>query len=187
MATAAALANINGGTANDTISSNKAFVGTETIYGGAGGDVINLGAGRAVGNVVSLVYKAGDSLLDASTAVSGASGTGTANVGKMDVINNFTTTVDKIDLTAFNTATAQKGVADKGVFASLAAAITAANASTTFFNDATNTQRVAAEFHVGADTYVLVDVDHNGVFSAATDLGIKLVGTAAVVAADFLA
>jgi S-layer protein len=159
--------NLNGGASNDTL-----IAGTKggSIYGGTGGDAVTL----TTGGVHTLYYKTGaDSSYDL-TGVSGASLTQTANTGKMDAVTNFTTGTDTIDLTAFSLTSTQAIVSDK-TFASTDA-LTAASATASFYQDATNTLRGVVVAHVtGNDTYMFVDTNKDGLYNS-TDLVVKFVG-----------
>lgn len=168
---------ITGTAAADSINSaNQA-----SIYGAAGGDAITLGAG-----VQTLVYKAAaDSTLDL-TGVAGASGVGgTVNVGKMDTVTGFVSGTDKIEVTAFAFNATQLGaVVDKGTVTD--ATLATSLASSSVFTDGINT-RGLAQFHTaGGDTYLAIDANKDGVFTAANDLLVKLVGTATVAAVDIV-
>jgi len=179
--------NVNGGLANDTIKAGQGAVlvtaPNQLIFGGGGGDAIDLVAAHVP--IDTLVYKsAGDSLYDL-TGVAGASATVAPNSGKMDAVSNFLTAHDKVDLTAFALTNAQAVVADKGLVAT-GAELNALVASATFFQDASATLRGVSEAHLGADTYLFVDVNHDGVFTAGADLAIKFVGISSVVSADLL-
>jgi hypothetical protein len=107
----------------------------------------------------------------------------------MDVVNNFISGKDTIDLTSFGLSNTQAVIADKGVAASLGAMVTLASTAG-FFTDAATVQRGVAEVHIvtGAvtDTYLFVDVNHNNTFDAATDLVVKFAGIGAVASADIL-
>lgn len=181
--TVAQALNINGGSANDTITTGKAGTGVVAglIVGGAGGDAITITAG----GIHTLQYKtAADSLYDV-TGTAGASTTTTANTGKMDVVTGFISGTDKLDLTAFTLSTAQQQLVDKGAFATtdLMAAAAATNG---FYTDSGNTVRGIAQAHIGGDTYLFVDVNKDGAFSATTDLVVKLTGTAVLVSTDII-
>jgi hypothetical protein len=164
------IVNINGGTANDVI---KAGTAGGLIYGGAGADTITLGTGAD-----SLVYKsAAESLLAVKAD-------GSLDSAKLDVITNFTTGVDKIDLTSLGfTANTQKVVLEKTVAAD-DAALWALATSATFFQDAANIARGVVAVSNGTDTYVFADANKDGVFNAANDLVIKLAGVADATAFD---
>ncbi len=163
--------NINGGTANDTITLTAAAVSGGLIYGGKGGDAITLGGAH---NGETLVYKAAtDSLVDV---------TNPATKTTMDTVTNFLTTKDKIDLSTFAFSAAQKGavVYDAAVYANGAAVLTAATSGTaTWFNDATATARAVKMCTDGTDSYLFVDANKDGQFSATADAVIKLAGLAA--------
>jgi S-layer protein len=187
--------NINGGSANDTIIAGQGallagIAPNQLLNGGGGGDLISLNGALVAGGpahvqVDSLIFKAGtDSLLDLVGTV-GASGGAIPNTGTMDSVVGFTTNQDTIDLTSFGLTNAQAVIADKGTVASTGAMVALA-AGATFFQDAATVQRGVAEVHVGADTYLFVDVNHNNTFDAASDLVVKFVGTAAIANNDIL-
>lgn len=148
-----------GGSAADTFIGNATGGATgDTFYGAGGGDTLTLGASNKVSD--TLVYKAlSDSQVDGKT-----------NAG-LDTVSNFESANDKIDLTAFNF-TANKTVGNLGA---LAADPTAGASVADLFKDVAGTHAVEAGTF-GGDTYVFVDVNKDGNFSAANDLVIKLVG-----------
>lgn len=166
------LVNINGGLGNDTITAGGAG---GLVAGGKGGDAVALGAGTD-----TLVYKAASDSVQDFTGVAGVAGKGT-----MDAVTAFTSGTDKIDLTSLNFTTATTKVFVDKTFADTTALQTA-EAAATFFQDATNITRGAVVAHVGADSYLVVDADHNGTFSAAGDLVVKLTATAALVQTDVI-
>jgi S-layer protein len=171
--------NINGGSANDTITTGKA--GTSLILGNGGGDAITLTAG----GVHQVQYKAASDSLYDLTGTSGASATATANSGKMDVVTGFVSGTDKLDLTAFTLSTAAQQLVDKGTYATTDA-MTAAAATAGFYTDSGLTVRGIAQAHVGADQYIFVDVNKDGLFSASTDLVVKLAAVGAIVSTDII-
>ena len=193
---------------NDTFSVGTANVAS--IYGGAGGDAVNLATG-----VQTLVYKAGtESQLDltgtyvgvaavagtnvtTNTGNSGASGTGgTVNSGKMDVITGFTTGTDKIDLSSFSlTGALGGGLGGNGTAggqtATDDAGFNALLANANLFSDGVLARGIA-QIHGTAGMssgvlgdFIVVDVNKDGLYTAGTDLVIKLAGTATVALADF--
>ena len=160
------LVNVNGGLGNDTITAGAAG---GLVSGGKGGDAVTLGAGTD-----TLVFKAATDSVQDFVGAAGVAGKGT-----MDAVTNFTSGTDKIDLTSLNFTTATTKVFVDKTFADTTALQTA-EATATFFQDATNITRGAVVAHIGADSYLVVDADHNGTFSAAGDLVVKLTGTALV-------
>ena len=193
---------VTGTGVNDTLTVGNATAGNSSVViGGAGGDSINLGL-----NAQTVQYtKATDSQLNigetdaanignnnatTTTLLAGTSGNGVANTGSMDIINGFGIGVDKIDVTAF-TFTGQKGgVADAGTVTS-DAAMTALLQTAGLFLQGANT-RGAVQIHgtaamssgVAGD-FIVIDANNDGVYTAGSDLVIKLQGVAAVTAADF--
>ncbi len=103
----------------------------------------------------------------------------------MDVVSNFVSGTDKIDVTSFALTAQQLGIASKGAVASTDALAAMANA-TGFFVDAATVQRGVAQVQLGADTYLFVDANKNGTFDAATDLAVRLVGTGAIANGDLI-
>jgi hypothetical protein len=164
---ATAVTNINGGTAADTI---KAGTVGGVIYGGAAGDNITLGGGAD-----TIVYKSAN---DSKIALV----SGVANAALIDNVTGFTTGTDKIDLTGLGFTAAT----DKVVVSLTAADVTAALALATAQNylDTTGTARGVLAVTVGADTYAFVDANHDHKFDAATDLVVKLTGTASIATGD---
>jgi S-layer protein len=158
---------IKSGTSSDTIITGT---GGATVAGGAGGDAITLGTG-----VDTVAYKAaGNSIQDFANVA------GTA-AGKMDAITGFSSGTDKIDLSSLGFLNDAQAFVSK-TFASVDALV-AAEAQASFYDDAGLTRGAVAAY-VGADTYVVVDVDHNGLFNAANDLVVKLAGVTALQQAD---
>lgn len=165
--------NIIGTGVNDTITAGG--VGG-SINSGKGGDAITLGAGNDV-----VILKGGDSVYDAVNVT--AASTGAGNKGTMDVITGFTAGADKIDLTQISGFTGSAQGVAQGSAADVAA-LTTLVAGTTF-KDGGGLTRGVLQVVVGADSYVVVDVDHNGTYSSA-DLVVKMIGvTAPLTSTDF--
>jgi hypothetical protein len=200
-ATAAGVAiNLNGGSADDTLEAGQSSTAVaQAIYGAGGGDLILLNGGTFDFNndtvsggaathkaINTLVYKSvTDSLFDpANDSNSGSSRSANANTGKTDLVVGFITGQDKIDVKGLGMTQAQLTIADKGDIADLAA-FNALVASGTFYVSGGAT-RGASIIHNGGDTYLFIDVNHNGVFDAAADLAIRLVGVATIVPADLV-
>lgn len=188
---------INGGSAADIISPGRSTsTVNQLIYGAGGGDTITLGqvavaagpggvpaaiAAVAHTPVDTLIYKAStDSVINITSVATGL-GTG------LDSVVQFTTAQDKIDLTAFALTNAQSVIADKaGTVDVTSTAFTTLLSSATFYQDTSNTLRGIAEVHsTTGDTYLFVDTNKDGVFTAA-DLVIKFTGIASVASADIL-
>ena len=197
---------IIGSAVNDTILSAN----VSSIYGGAGGDSIVLGAG-----VQTVVYKAAtDSQLDltgtyvnvaavtnntpTNTGNVGASGTGgVVNTSKMDIITNFATGMDKIDVSTFGFGTGALGGGlggdggAGGATATSDAAFTTLLTASNLFSDGVLTRGIAqihgtAGMSSGvAGDFIIVDVNKDGVYTAGSDLVFKLQATASVVIGDF--
>jgi hypothetical protein len=158
---ATVLLNINGGAGADVITGGDKG---GAIYGGASGDAITLAAG---GFKDTLVYKS------AADSVFSIKASGALDTAKIDVVTNFTTAEDKIDLTSLSFSAntdkfvVQKTAADLATLATLAA-------SADFYNDATSIARGVVAVTVGADTFVFADANHDHKFDASSDLVVKL-------------
>lgn len=162
---AVATFNVSGGTGADTISA-----GTKggLITGNAGADAITLAGGTD-----TVVYKSASDSLIAEKATDGS-----IDATKLDSVTSFTTGTDKIDLTSLNfSANTQKVVLEKSVAATDAALFTLAKTAD-FYQDAANIVRGVVAVSNGTDTYLFVDANKDGVFSASTDMVVKLVGLA---------
>lgn len=153
----------------------------DLIAGNGGADIINL---AAAGGKDTLSYaKASDSVLtfkdtDADGKVDAASG--------FDVVKNFTSTEDKIDISAFNLATgAGRGALTLKTLAGGTDAdlIKLVGDGAKFFNDNVANRAVAFATN-GTDGFVFVDVNGDGNFNAANDMAIKLVGVTTLVVSD---
>ena len=165
---------ITGGSGVDTFTAGKA--GT-TVYAAGGNDVLTLAAG-----VVDIdVYKAASDV----TVNTNLTFVDTA-AGKIETVNGFQTTVsaavlhDTIDISNIG---GFSGYA-KGV-----ATVTFANANSigasvaNLFVDAGG-QRGTAAYNDGANTYLFVDANHDGNFTAATDMIVQMVGVTTLTASD---
>lgn len=173
------ITNVIGTAANDTITAGG--VGG-TINSGKGGDLITLGAGADVVNL-----KAGDSALETSTTNTA----GVGNKGIMDTISGFAQGTDKLDLTQISgfTGSAQ-GVASGPSQADAAAVATYLANTANVFKDGGGLVRGVLDLQVTgtpATHFVVVDVNHDGAYTAGTDLVIQLVTGPAgsLVATDF--
>ena len=168
--------NMIGGSGADTFT---AGAGGTTIYGGAGNDTFNLKAG--VADII--VYKAAGDVTNNVTAA----GKIDVGSGKIETITGFGTTAtagatahDTIDLSNIGGFSGYaKGVA--AVTFTSAAAI--GSSVSNLFVDAGG-QRGAAAYSDGTGTYLFVDANHDGNFTAATDMVIKLAGVTNLTATD---
>lgn len=162
-----------GTAANDTIASGTAG---GSINAGKGGDAITLGGG-----VDTVILKAGDSIYDATNVT--AATTGLGNKGTMDVITTFTSGADKIDLTQIaGFVGSAQGVATNT--AADTTALTTLLGQANIFKDGGGLVRGVLDVTVGADHYIVVDANHDGAYTAAADLVVKLIG-AGTVASDY--
>jgi S-layer protein len=177
---AAKALNVIGTAVNDTIAAGDTG---GSINAGKGGDSITLGAGAD-----TVLLKAGDSIYDAINLANPGVGTGTRST--MDVISGFTQGTDKIDLTQISGfGSTGQGVANATV-ADLAG-VTAKLATADIFKDGGGLQRGVLDIQITgtpATHYLVIDVDHNGQYNAATDMVVQLVASTnnnALVNTDF--
>jgi len=161
--------NITGGTASDTIASGRAG---GLIIGGKGGDAIALYVGGGVDTVAFLT--AGDSKQDFVNAAGAA-------VGTQDAISGFATGTDKIDVKALALDVAIQSFVTKTY--ATTALLLADEALAGFYVDGGAT-RGAVAAKIGSDTYLVVDANGDHLFSAATDLVVKLTGVTALAQGD---
>ena len=204
--------NITLGTGTNSVTVGNA---NNVIVGGTGVDTITVGTGRNLitgldgADVISFgTHTAGNNIVY-TTAASSVSATG-ANV---DVLNNFNTTVDKIQLTAGGLSALLSGItltAGTTSAATMLSAITDTTSVATIGNvytqlatDLLNTT-VGHEFAASANTALglvarevifttgaaagtyLVINDSTAGFNGTNDLVIKLVGTTTVAAGDII-
>lgn len=164
------------------------------VTGNGGGDTITLTAATidpdaggglgAIGNQETVVYLA---------AADSQAGLTVAGVNKFDTLNNFdaeiivTPTQDFIDLKAFSFTSTQAAAFAKVVGTAITANgdVAAADANTFFVN--AGAKIAVAVVGSGGDTWLFIDADKDGNYSAATDMAIKLVGVTStdVTSADF--
>jgi len=164
---------VTGGSASDTL-----FLGTagSSVFGGKGGDSIYLAEDELGVDLVK--YTSGsESTLDVVNEA------GTV-AGKMDSIAGFQSGTDKIDLISlFTSIDVAQSFFDKNF--DTIGQLNAENDNASFYSDG-DMEHIAIAAHIGADTYLVVDADQNGIFSAATDLVIKLAGVSTLQQDDLL-
>ncbi|MYM30249.1 DUF4214 domain-containing protein [Duganella sp. CY15W] len=153
----------------------------DVFSGGAGADVVTLAGGKDT----IVLTKASDSILtlkDTSTPADGIADTATG----FDTVNNFTSNSDKIDISLLNIATgaARGSITLHTASADTAAALqTAIGTGTGFFNDGV-ANRGLSLVTAGANSYLFIDANNDGNYTAGTDAVIKLVGVTALVLTD---
>jgi hypothetical protein len=174
--TTAQAINVIGTNVNDSITAGN---GGGQINTGKGGDLIALGTGTD-----TVILKAGDSVLDLTVG----SSAGVGGKSAMDSITAFTNGTDKIDLTQIS----GFGSTGQGVAQGTAADVASLNtllSGATVFKDGGGLQRGVLDVTgglVGAGNHLLVvDVNHDGAFTAGTDLVVLVASTTAFTAADF--
>lgn len=146
----------------------------DTIYTGKGADVVTLTAGVRD----TFVLKAATDSQVTDTSKDGKI-TLAADTG-FDTVNALTAgaaaTDDRIDLTNFGFSGAQRGVVD---VTAKVTGTTDLTSITDLFNDPAGDRGVAYST-IGADSFVFVDVNKDGDFTAAADLVVKLVAVASI-------
>ncbi len=157
-----------GGTGDDVVTSSKFG---DTINAGKGADAITLTATSA--QTDTLILKAGDSNLTAT--------------GKgIDSVTNFSKageTLDVIDVTAFGFTGTARALGVKGVLA--ATAVDGSVLSVTDFFDVGGVDRGVAVGTIGADSYVFIDANKDGNFTAADDLLVKITANVTLANGNF--
>jgi hypothetical protein len=167
---AAQVVSFMGGTGKDT------FKGTafgDTYNAGKGADMLTLGA--VAGAQDTIILKAGDSVLN-------------SRANGHDIITNFGTTagggaLDVIDATSFGFTGSQRAVFSKGALS--ASAIDGSTLNVADFFDNSGLDRGVAVGTNAGNTYVFIDVNKDGNFSAADDLVLQLNGVTDVALSNF--
>jgi hypothetical protein len=166
----------------DTYSAGKAG---DIVYTGKGADVVTLDAKAGAAGAVrdTFVLKAATDSQITDTSKDGkitlAADTGFDAVVNFDSVGDpapVANTSDRLDVTNFNFAGAQRGVAD--VSASVTTATDLTSIADLFSTPAGD--RGIAYTSDGTDSWVFMDADKDGNFTAAADLVIKLAGVTAV-------
>lgn len=157
-----------GGAGADTFLGNATG---DTFYGAGGGDTITLGATAKADTIV--IKAASDSKIGLDTV-------GTLDLTNTDKVTaGFISGEDSVDLGAFGfTGSAQSGLLGKGA---VALQTLATSGSVDFFNDGVSDRGVAIGTF-GGNTYVFVDANKDGNFTAADDAVIQFTGVAIVLA-----
>jgi S-layer protein len=151
----------------DTV--NTGTIG-DTVFGGLGADAITITTAGVTDTIVYNNVAAESQLTDANKD---SKITLAADNATVDSITAFTVAKDKLELDHFAFNDYQKGAV-----LDLAGEITTATDLTSIedlFADV-NGDRGVAKFYDGTDTYVFIDVDKDGDFSAADDMVIQLAG-----------
>lgn len=166
----------------DTYTAGKAG---DIIYTGKGADVVtldaNAGAAGAVRDTFVLKTATDSQITDTSKdgKITLGADTGFDVVNKFDASGDPTpvpNTSDRLDLTNFGFTGAQRGVVN------VSAAVDGTTDLTSIanlFNDPAGNRGVAYAV-IGSDSYVFIDANKDGNFTAADDLVIKLTGVTAV-------
>jgi hypothetical protein len=159
-----------GGAGADAYTAAK---GGGTIFGGKGGDVITLEAAKTAAELLVLKSAAESKLTPDAAGKATLAAAGSA----LDSVSNFLVSNgaagDRLDVTSFGFAGAQTGVVDvTGKIGAGGANLASVQA---FFNSVAGNRGVAYAV-VGTDTFVFVDANKDGNFTAADDAVLKLVG-----------
>lgn len=155
----------------------------DLLVGNAGADAFTLAAGKdtvryakATDSVLSIVDTNKDGTVD--------------TIAGIDTITAFVSATDKIELSSalgLATGDARLAIAAKAAAAGTTAADLKAAIGTgvDFFDDGA-VDRAIATISDGTDLYVFADVNHDGNFTAGSDLVIKLAGVTTVLISDFV-
>ncbi|OWW18999.1 hypothetical protein AYR66_05355 [Noviherbaspirillum denitrificans] len=166
-----------GGDGVDTYAGSKAG---DIVYTGKGADAVTFIANATAAVRDTFVLKAATDSQISDTSKDGKV-TLAADTG-FDSITNFKTgaaaTDDRLDLTNFNFSGAQRGVVDVNVKIATTAVDLTSIAS--LFNDPAGNRGVAISQAGTGDTYVFIDANKDGNFTAADDIVIKLAGVATI-------
>ncbi len=154
----------------------------DTIYSGKGADVIDLTASTGAARDTFVLKAATDSQVTDTSKdgkITLAGDTGFDAITKFDIGGGIT--ADRIDLTNFGFSGAQRGV--ENVNAKVVGT-TDLTSVVDLFSSVAGDRGVAFSNLGGADTYVFVDANKDGNFTAADDIVIKLTGVASISEAD---
>ena len=163
----------------DTYTASKAG---DTIYSGKGADVIDLTASTTLARDTFVLKAATDSQVTDTSKdgkITLAADTGFDAITKFDIGGGIT--ADRIDLTNFGFSGAQRGV--ENVNAKVIGT-TDLTSIVDLFSSVAGDRGVAFSNLGGADTYVFVDANKDGNFTAADDIVIKLTGVTSISEAD---
>lgn len=173
-------------TGSEGVDTYKAGKAGDVIYTGKGADVVTLDAKAGVAGAVrdTFVLKAATDSQITDTSKDGkitlAGDTGFDEVIKFDSIGDAVTptanTSDRLDLTNFGFTGSQRGVSD--VSASVTTSTDLTSIVDLFSTPAGD--RGVAYTSDGTDSFVFIDANKDGNFTAADDLVIKLTGVGAV-------
>lgn len=172
-------------TGSEGVDTYKAGKAGDVIYTGKGADVVTLDAKAGAAGAVrdTFVLKAATDSQITDTSKDGkitlGGDTGFDEVINFDSIGDVTpvaNTSDRLDLTNFGFTGSQRGVSD--VSASVTNATDLTSIVDLFSTPAGD--RGVAYTKIGSDSFVFVDANKDGNFTAADDLVIKLTGVGAV-------
>ena len=183
--TSATIAKIDASTATGAISVSAAAAGNSVQFLGSSGDdvytsstkgdTVNAGKGADAITLTAASVQTDTILLKAGDSNLTSKGTG------YDSITNFSKaaqTADIIDVTAFGFEGTQRAVGVKGVL--LATAIDGTVLSVTDFFEVGGVDRGVAVGTIAADSYVYIDANKDGNYTAADDLVVKIVANTEV-------
>jgi len=162
----------------------KATAYGDLMVGGAGADSFTLGAGKDTVRYTS----ASDSVLSLNDTTVPADGKADTITG-IDSITGFSTANDKIELSSalgLATGDARTAITQLGDISGASAGGIAQDLQTVigtgagFFNDGSVNRAVAFAADGVTGGYLFVDVNHDGNFTAGSDLAINLVGVTAL-------
>ena len=180
-----------GGSGIDTLT---AGLKGGTFTGGSGNDVVSIATGARTG-VLTFVYTAATDSTLAIDVVAPTKVAASGSASAVETITGFRTTAadpalhDVIDLTSFGfTGTQVTGVRDLGNSVNVLDGNFLASQATLFNDPGFGVRGVAVGRDgvlAGSDTFVIVDADKSGSFSASSDLVIRLSDVGGVSVTDF--
>lgn len=169
-------------TGSEGVDTYTASAKGDTIYTGKGADVVDLTASTGAARDTFVLKAATDSQVTDTSKdgkITLAADTGFDAITKFDIGGGIT--ADRIDLTNFGFSGAQRGV--ENVNAKVAGT-TDLTSVVDLFSSVAGDRGVAFSNLGGADTYVFVDANKDGNFTAADDIVIKLTGVTSISEAD---
>lgn len=168
-------------TGSDGVDTYTATATGDTIYSGKGADVIDLTASTGAARDTFVLKAASDSQLTDTSKdgkITLGADTGFDDITKFDI--GGTAITDRLDLTNFGFTGAQRGV--ENVSATVGNTTDLTSIADLFSSVAGD--RGVAYTNIGADSYVFVDANKDGNFTAADDIVIKLTGITSISEVD---
>lgn len=168
-------------TGSEGVDTYKATATGDTIYSGKGADVIDLTASTTAARDTFVLKAATDSQLTDTSKdgkITLGADTGFDDITKFDI--GGTAITDRLDLTNFGFTGVQRGVENVSAIVSNTTDLTSiADLFSSVAGD-----RGVAYTNIGGDSYIFVDANKDGNFTAADDIAIKLTGITSISEVD---